>query len=308
MKNILSTLGIALAMCLMLVLHASQAQTAKDSTQKKPLQKIITKKGNVLYGRIIKSGKESVTIQTTDIGIITLKMSNIAKIETTTGTVPTDSHGRIPFTREHWYRHGMYNNKYFIGTNGFNLKKNEVYIESVFFATVGARWGITDNLSIGAGGFITGQFFFGNSKLTIPVGRNFRLGASLNWWVVPTVGDLGLLSLAGTYGSKDYNISAGLSYGVLDGEITPRPLINLGGMARPINRVAFVGELILLPVNTQFNTFTNSQRFLPLAMMGTRFINKKSSIDFSFLYLNSGEINGSSLILLLPYIAYRHKI
>jgi hypothetical protein len=99
-----------------------------------------------------------------------------------------------------------------------------------------------------------------------------------------------------------------LSYGVLDGEITPRPLVNLGGMARPINRVAFVGELILLPVNTQFNTFTNSQRFLPLAMMGTRFINKKSSIDFSFLYLNSGEINGSSLILLLPYIAYRHKI
>lgn len=302
-------LSMTLVVCLTLAGHTSQAQTTKDSTtQQKPLQKVITKEGNVLYGRIIKSGRESITIQTKDIGIITLKMSSIAKIETVTGGIPTDRHGRVPFTREHWYQHGMYTNKYFISTNGFNLKKNEMYIESVFFATVGARWGITDNLSIGAGGFITGQFFFGNSKLTIPVGHNFRLGASLNWWVVPTVGDLGLLNLAGTYGSKDYNISVGLSYGVFGGKATPRPLINLGGMARPINRVAFVGELILLPINTQFNTFTNSQRFLPLAMMGARFINKKSSIDFSFVYLNSGEVNGTSLILLLPYIAYRHKL
>ena len=308
MKNIPSILGIALAMCLTLALHTSQAQTTKDSTQKKPLQKIITKKGNVLYGRIIKSGKESITIETTDIGIVTLKMSNIAKIEANTKPVPRDSHGRVPLTREHWYQGGRYTNKYFINTNGFNLKKNEVYIESVFFATVAARWGVTDNFSVGGGGIITGQLFFTNAKLTIPIGRNFRLGTSLNWWFVPETDHLGLLNLVGTYGSKNYNVSAGLSYGVFAGEISPNPLINLGVMARPVNRVAFVGELLLLPIDPSFGTVANSPVFMPLATVGTRFINKKSSIDLSFVYINSGDRNGSQLLLLVPYLAYRHKL
>lgn len=310
MKKILSIVYITLALCFTLALQTSQAQHQKDSTQKKsPLQKVMTKGGSVLYGRIVRSRKDFIIIETKDDMRITLPTKSILRIETVVNDPSPSKKDKKPLTREEWYRRGMYTNKYFISTTGFNLKKNEAYIESTQIFLLSARWGITNNFSIGAGGIITGEgLFFVNPKLTIPINKRFRLGASFNWLSIPNVGGLGLLNLVATYGSEDYNFSGGLSYGVFNGKFTPRPFVNLGTMLRPANRVALMGEVILLPIDTSFGTVNNAQQFMPLASFGLRFINQKSSIDLGLLYINSEGVNGSRLAVALPLFAYRHKL
>lgn len=292
------------------------AQAREDSTKKQStiVQKLTTKDGNILYGRIIKSTKDEITFETKNIGTVKVKLSNVAKIEAVTKGSPTEKRTNKQVTRGDrttWYRHQMNVNKYFISPTGYNLEKNDVYIEDTYLFLLSGRWGITKNISVGGGiSWIPGvsldkQMYFINPKVTLPIAKNLNIGATFSWFRIPDVGELGFLNVAATYGTHDYNISAGVSYGVADGQMAAQPLVTFGAMVRPINRLALVGEVLLFP--TQVVT-TGQQDFTPFTILGVRFINAGSSFDLGFVYANDEQNGSRTELLFVPYLSYRHSL
>lgn len=169
---------------------------------------------------------------------------------------------------------------------------------------------MTDNISIGAGAsFLPGltledQIYFINPKITYDLGKNLHLGASFNWMNFPEVGNIGFLNLAATYGSPKYNLTLGASYGVVDREISPQPMVNFGAFLRPANWLAIIADVIWVPTRVAVQ---NAEDYTPFITVGFRFINKESSFDLGFLSADNSNPQAQTQ-LYIPYLSYRHTI
>lgn len=302
-KRITLTFTLTFVFCIT-YLHTGFAQkTDTTNHSKKGMYRLVTKDGNVFYGKIVKSTKEHLIFETKDLGTITVPLRKVAKIEL------AKKNGTIP-NKKQWYDNRMDNYKYFITTTGFNLRKHDFYLEDTYLFLVGGRYGINDWLSVGGGlSFLPGvsleeQLYFFSPKVTFSVAKNLRIGASFNWLNVPAEGGFGLLNFVATYGSPKYNFTAGLSYIVFDGQTAQAPLVSIGTMLRPLRKVAFIGELLLLP--TQVSTqLTNN--FVPIALGGVRLMYRKSSFDLGLTYLAVDQMSASAQ-LVIPYLSYRYQI
>jgi len=241
MKKILTILLIILIGYLP---NVTFAQDIPDSTQ---LHLIETIGGNQYIGIILEENLSIVKIKTDELGEITLNRNIIKKIE------PIERKQMIG--NEYWFENPQAT-RYFWAPNGYGLRKGEGYYQNVWLFFNQFAFGLTDNLSLGAG--IVPAFLFAGAptpvwltpKFSIPVVKdkfNIGAGALLGTVIGAEDANFGILYGIATFGSRDKNLSIGLGYGYAGGEMAKAPAINVNAMIRISKGSYFMTENYYIP-------------------------------------------------------------
>jgi len=162
---------------------------------------------------------------------------------------------------EYWFSN-LHDSRYFFSPSAFGLKQGEGYFGHSYWVMWQAQYGITDELSIGAGTTLFGIPGTVNAKYSFNIKED--LNAAVGWfWVGDLFGFTGgdMCSLINmpyavvTKGSKENNITLGAAYNLATpfedwsrSEVEPsqRLVLNAGGTFRMGRRFAFVFEAWLL--------------------------------------------------------------
>lgn len=204
--------------------------------------------GTVLMGEIIEENEDRIILRVEGLGEITVQKSNIRNLRIIDSERIRD--GRYWFENPHGTR-------YFFAPNAIGLKQGAGYYQNTWILFNNANYGITDNISMGAG--LVPMFLFGESslpfwllpKISIPVSSDmFHLGAgALIGGIIgeDTEGGFGLLYGNTTIGDRDKNLTIGLGYGFGGGEISNTPLVNISGLIRTSRTFQLLGEIYFLP-------------------------------------------------------------
>lgn len=261
-----------LILCLIILLGISNsfAQDQPDSTQ----VKIETLDGNVYHGTITEETDDFI-ILATKAGIIKIQKSTISR---------TQEVNPKKMRRDKIWGPNPQSTRYFWAPNGYGLKPGEAYCQNLMLFYNQFAVGITENISIG-GGFIPAFLVFSptpvwiSPKVSIPLVENkFNLG--IGGFFGTTLGhgggeDFGLVYGAFTYGTRDYNITAGLGWGYMEDGFIDGPAFNIGGMARLGKKLYLLGELYVVNDNTGITS--------SLFTFGGRSMIKRNSVDYGIL-------------------------
>ncbi len=237
--------------------------------------------------------------------------------------------------------------RYFFAPSAYNLKKGQLYYQTLYFLVHDLQYGITDNFSIGMGttvafipAYITPKF---STKLTDNI--NFMVGDLFVFGTYATNFNLNIVYSGFTFGNQNNNVT--ISGGMLTGSFmtTPKPLFNISAMMSASNYIYLVTENYFTSYNVQGNAnkrvLTNVDQFgyeqydylneeftagsnLFAGFTGFRFVSKKrdvSSFQAGFAYfvpLNLNvpikynnwdyvNINGPENSIILPTVSYTLK-
>jgi hypothetical protein len=262
------------------------AQSVSDT-----LYKVTMRDGNEYIGKIISRDEKSIRIDTKQVGEITLKLVDIARMEA------IDEKKMVK--GEYWADNPQ-STRYFFSATGYGLKKGEGYYQNVWIFFNQAAVGITENFSLGAG--TVPLFLFGEAtpvwitpKFSIPIVKDkVHLGiGSLLGAVIGAESDnatFGLLYGSATFGSRDKNISAGIGWGFAEGEFGELPTLNLSFLNRVSKNWYIVSE----------NYYFSGSSSVGVLSFGARWVPKVVGIDFG-LVAPVGDIDGFALI---PWLGF----
>lgn len=241
---------------------------------------VITQEGNEYYGLLISDSSTYIELKTETLGLINIHKKHIKSIQTL--KVDKSNPNRL-------WPENFQATRYFWQPNGYGLEKGEGYYQNIWVFFNQASYGITDYFSMSVG--------------TIPL---FLFSTETPLWIVPKVSlpviedilNIGVGVMAGTivgvkessfaipfgvatYGSKDYNLSIGVGYAILAGEISESPLITISGMSRISRRGYLVTENFIISDNGSA---------VGLMMLGGRTVMPKLSIDYGgVIPINMGD-------------------
>lgn len=269
-----------------LICSVSHAQTDVD---KSALYRIETIDGNEYVGNIVLDSADIFIMKTASLGEIRLRKADIKRM---TEVSKSQIKGG-----ELWFDNPQAT-RYFWQGNGYGLKKGEGYYQNVWIFFNQVSYGITDNLSIGAG--MVPLFLFAGAstpvwitpKLSIPVVKDkFNVGAGA---LVGTVlgesnSGFGIAYGTATIGDRNTNASLGLGYGYFDGVWANVPTISLSAMIRTGQR----GYLL-----TENYFIGTADEDAILLFFGGRRLIKNSSLDFGLLF----PANTESSFFAIPWL------
>lgn len=252
----------------LLVLFAGQTVFAQQ-TEEAPVYRIETADRNVFTGAIVSETDEAIVLRTENLGDITILKRNIVRQTlVSVGGKSENLHG----------------NRYFILSNSLGIPKGSGYYQNSWIFFNQAHYGITNNISIGAG--IIPLFLFAGTaspiwivpSITIPISTdNFSIGANA---IIATVvgedvdGAAGFLTFTATLGNRNNNLSLGLGYGYAGNDWARSPLVSISGMVRTGQRHHLMTENYFVSGVDEFNL---------LSFLGGRFDFRAMSLDYGLL-------------------------
>lgn len=225
---------------------------------------------NEFIGSIVSQNAETVVLKTASLGVITIQKKNVKSI------VPLEK-GQI-VDGKYWFEN-PHTSRYFFGANAYNLRQGEGYYQNTWIFLNQVSYGVTNNITIGAG--IVPLFIFAGEsspvwvtpKVAFPIVKdkvNVGAGAFLGTVLGEEDSGFGLLYGSTTFGPRDRNISVGLGYGFAGGEWSDAPAISVSGMVRTGKKFAFMME----------NYFVDTgDENVAVSLIGGRFIGKRIAID-----------------------------
>ncbi len=245
-------------------------QIQSDSVE---LYSIETMDGNQYIGQILERNSEFIRLKTEQLGEINIRVNDIKKIELIRRELMVGT--------EYWFENPQAT-RYFWSPNGYGLKKGEGYYQNVWILFNQFAYGITNNISLGAG-FIPLFLFAGaptpvwiTPKISIPVSKdkfNLGAGALLGTVIGEENANYGIIYGITTFGSRDKNVSFGLGYGLVNGELANSPAVNVSTMIRTGKRGYFLSENYIFP----------GENTLVLISIGGRSIIQKVGIDYGLI-------------------------
>lgn len=141
-----------------------------------------------------------------------------------------------------------HSSRYFFSPSSMNVKKGDIYYNTLYFLLHDVQFGVSDQFSIGMGTTIAGFPFYLTPKISITVDdrNSFAVGDMLmiGTWGAKFTGNL----LYGTYtrGDAFNNFTVGAGYLSLGGgDVTDKinaPVVNFSGLARLSDRMFFITE------------------------------------------------------------------
>ncbi len=145
--------------------------------------------------------------------------------------------------------------RYFFAPSAFNLKKGDLYYNTVYFLIHDVQYGISDNFSMGIGTTVIGLPIYLTPKISFPLGEKSALAIGdmllLGTWGTNALGNLAYLNYS--YGGPDGNLSIGGGYLYTnDSDITSEThsiVANFSTMARMSRQIFFLMENYVLTVN-----------------------------------------------------------
>jgi len=207
--------------------------------------RIETMQGTTFTGTLVSMSLTALEFDAKELGNIKLDRSQIRLAELQ-GAVR-------PGARSDRYDIGN-GNRLFFAPTGRGLRRGEGTLQDVDVYLIGVNYGITDNLSVGGymsafpGLGLDEQFLVFTPKLSFPVSDNVHFGAGVLYVRVPTFDSRGSGIGAGigygalTYGSADNNVTVGVGYGFVSGDVGSTPIVQVGGQVRVSRRVSLISE------------------------------------------------------------------
>ncbi len=254
--------------------------------------------GTVLNGKLIVETDTEIEIQMEDIGQLTINRGNIKSI------TPLEVSGSVK--KSFWFKNPHATRLLFAPT-AIPLKRGEGYYQNIYIVGNMFNYGILDNLSIGAGfDFITMFANTGdgwnpllnfNIKSGFQVADKFYAGAGAMYLTMPGEFSAGIGYGLGTYGTYNSNISLGLGWGFVDETFEQKPFIMIGGMARISEKLWFVSENWIAPVD--------DNSYYTVVSYGMRFAANRIAIDLAFI--NSKDIV-QSIFIGFPFVDFVIKL
>lgn len=258
-------------------------------------QQITLRDGTVLFGRIVGTGPGSVHVEAT-VGTLDIPVANIADVRFVSG----DMHGG-----EYWPVNPNATRLLFAPTAKM-LKRGETYFADYYIFFPGFAVGVTDWFSIGGGlSAVPGigldkELFYLTPKVRLYSHNNVDVAAGVLAVRVPgccsdteSLNTFGLYYAAGTYGSADASVTAGLGYGFAGSHVASQPVLMLGGERRLSKHIGIVSENYLVAVSS-----------VQLLSGGVRFFGDKITVDLAvFRPIGSGT---SSVGIGLPYLDFMY--
>ena len=181
------------------------------------------------------------------------------------------------------------------------LKQGEGYYQNIYLYVNMFNYGIINNLSIGAGFDIITMFarpdgewnpmLNFNIKSGFRVSKNLHLAAGGLYITMPGEFSAGILYGVGTAGNYNNNFTFGTGWGFVDGQFEQKPFIMFGGMARISERLWFVSENWVAPIDNRDYYF--------LLSYGLRISSRRVAVDVAFV--NSKDIF-EFLVIGVPYV------
>jgi hypothetical protein len=258
-----------------------------DST--KILAEIILKDGNILRGNILKQSIDSITINSSFLGLIILSRKQILSIKF--------------FNPESKGNQQVYTNlasRYFFSPSAINMKKGDGYYQNTWFSFHSFNYAVSDYVTLG-GGFEMFSLLLGHPiitltpKVSIPINKNWHVGAGILYLNVlgSNVNSNGITTVYGniTYGNNQSNISinAGTSL-----DYPGKPILTINGFHQISPKFGIMTENWLTPTNeSYYNIYT----------LGGRIIGRKNCFDFGLI--TNPDI--AKFILGIPFLSYTLK-
>lgn len=276
--------------CLIALIFLQLGEISAQEQDTAKVFRIETSDGNGYVGRIVEQRKDQIRIDTEKLGVITLRMSDVIKIEEVEISQIKNN--------VYWFENPQ-STRYLWSPNGFGLKKGEGYYQNIWVLFNQFAIGVSDNFSIG-GGMVPLFLFAGaptpawiTPKFSIPV-RKDKVNIGAGGLIGGVLGepDTGFGVFYGilTFGNRDKNLSLGLGYGYSGGNWSNYPALSLSGMVRTGPRGYFLTE------NYYFGGEAN---FLMLSFGGRRII-KKTGLDFGlFLPTDTG-----GTLVAIPWLGF----
>ena len=207
--------------------------------------RIETMQGTSFTGTLISMNLTALEFDAKELGTIKLERAQIRLAELQR---PVAAGGR-----KDYYDIGN-GNRLFFAPTGRGLRKGEGTLQDVSVYFLGVNYGITDNFSVG--GYMSiipfigldDQFIAITPKFSFPVSDKVHFGAGLLYVRTPNFDGNDGSSGAGigygalTYGGADNNLTLGLGYGFVTGDIGSTPIIQVGGQTRISRRVSLISE------------------------------------------------------------------
>jgi hypothetical protein len=239
---------------------------------------------------------------------------------------------------------GHHRSRYFFAPSSYNLKKGEIYYNTVYFLVHDVQFGLSDQFSMGMGTTIIGFPFYLTPKVTIPVNAksSFAIGDML---MVGTYGANftgNLLYSTFTTGGDYNNITFGASYLHVGGGDISDPsnamVLNVSALARISDHIYFITENYASDFKVRrtaeaydYNSGTYQSSdyrqnvFFIYGLAGFRFINRSKDIKswqfgMSYAFTSRGQIPSmyrysnwyveyreGSKIIVIPVIGFTKK-
>lgn len=181
---------------------------------------------------------QDLTFDTKDLGTVTIQRLNVRELL----ALSTEQ------TRRGYDDVGN-GTRLFFAPTARNLRKGEGYVQDIDVYLVGANYGITNNISIGAlVPIIPGlglNIFAITPKVSVPVAEKFNVGAGVLYANAFGYGG-GIGYGVATYGTADNNLTAGLGYAFGNGETSSTPVVVVGGAVRVSRRLFLIDETYIV--------------------------------------------------------------
>jgi hypothetical protein len=240
--------------------------------------RIITKSNDTLIAKIVARDN----VQMTVFNLKTLKNERIAvqdivsieRAEIDRTTLPKDNINPSTSMQNIY----AFSTRNIITPSAFPLKKGEGYYHNIGIFYNNFHYGITDNLSLGAG-----LVLLPISNFKLPIGAHLKyagkvsdkwhMGVSLVIAKVP--GDANAFATGGmgvaTFGDRHRNLSFG--FGMIHFDDTLIPFFNVSGQTQISGSLFFIGDLNIVIVD---------DNIIPLPIPGLRIKFKSTALDVSF--------------------------
>ena len=263
---------------------------------KQPSQyKIDLLDGTRLTGTIISENDSVIVMELQDLGELKIRKDKIGKM------IPLDA--SLNLRKSLWFKNPNATRLLFAPT-AIPLRKGEGYYQNIYIVGNMFNVGVMDNFSIGGGfDFITMFGRVNDGEWNPVLNFNTKVGVKVHDYVHVGAGGLyvtqinnfstGILYGLSTFGSYNSNFTTGLGWGFVDGTFEKKPFIMFGGMVRCSEKIWFVSENWLAPVDVDKYYFVVSY--------GIRFSGKRMSVDLAFI--NSKDII-DVLIIGIPYVDF----
>ncbi len=251
--------------------------------------------GTRLTGTIISENDSIIVMDLPDLGELSIRRDKIDKM------ISSDASADVK--KSLWFKNPNATRLLFAPT-AIPLKKGEGYYQNIYIVANMFNYGVLDNLSIGGGfDFISMFANFGDGWSPI-LNFNAKTGFKVHDYVHVGAGGIyatqinnfsaGIVYGLGTFGTYNSNFTCGLGWGFVDGSFEEKPFIMLGGMVRCSEKIWFVSENWLAPLDTD-------NKYYLAVSYGVRFSGKRMSVDLGFI--NSKDIV-EVLFIGIPYVDF----
>lgn len=272
-----TTIKITLTcLCLLFAMAGISTHSLAQETPAEETWYIQTSDGNEFEGTITEETSEYILLQTKKFGEVKIN-KNMIDTRVRASTLEQINSDQPSNRMTH---------RYFLNNSGFGLQKGQAVYSNYLLFFNQIDYGFTDRISAALGLFPL--FLFGAEETPFwyalrynqPLANDkVRLGVRLQGAGVIGAGDgfdpFNFLSFTGTFGQPDRNVSVGLGYGIVDGQLVEIPLISLSGMYRVGKKNYLLLESFI--TTDQFGSGTG------LLSFGARHVGKSVSIDYGLI-------------------------